>query len=235
MEVRTPPPYSNLTAADPSSQASGVEGTFKITAQNTMRVLRDNKESIIAVLEAFVHDPLINWRLVQGGRQVEGRAGNGENAPAARRPRGDETNIFDGPWYSLVTSFVGSALIVLLDFRRGRRRSDQHEGAPGRRARPAEAHRYVSSFQRICAPAESSSLHTSLPGRDFKPTIVLNVTDQVAKLIEQASSLENLSQCFIGWCVSIPHPSAAKRLLMFVVPPGVRSVSFRQTCWLPRW
>ena len=29
-----------------------------------MRVLRDNKESLMAVLEAFVYDPLINWRLV---------------------------------------------------------------------------------------------------------------------------------------------------------------------------
>lgn len=63
-----------------------------------MRVLRENKESIIAVLEAFVHDPLINWRLVQGGRQVgEGKTGVGENGPGgARRPRGDETNIYDG-------------------------------------------------------------------------------------------------------------------------------------------
>jgi phosphatidylinositol kinase/protein kinase (PI-3 family) len=26
---------------------------------------RENKDSVIAVLEAFVHDPLINWRLLQ--------------------------------------------------------------------------------------------------------------------------------------------------------------------------
>ncbi|BGP07821.1 phosphatidylinositol kinase-related protein kinase tor1 [Rhodotorula toruloides] len=78
-------------------EVSGIEGTFKITCQHTMRVLRENKESILAVLEAFVHDPLINWRLVQGGRQVGNNAGRGgENAPAgARRPRGDETNIHD--------------------------------------------------------------------------------------------------------------------------------------------
>lgn len=29
-----------------------------------MRVLRMNKESVTAMLEAFVHDPLINWRLL---------------------------------------------------------------------------------------------------------------------------------------------------------------------------
>ena len=29
-----------------------------------MRVLRTNKDSVMAMLEAFVHDPLINWRLL---------------------------------------------------------------------------------------------------------------------------------------------------------------------------
>lgn len=40
-----------------------------------MKVLRDNKESLMAVLEAFVYDPLINWRLMQTeveARRVEG-------------------------------------------------------------------------------------------------------------------------------------------------------------------
>lgn len=40
-----------------------------------MQVLRDNKESLMAVLEAFVYDPLINWRLAQadvGGRRIGG-------------------------------------------------------------------------------------------------------------------------------------------------------------------
>jgi len=40
-----------------------------------MTVLRENKESLMAVLEAFVYDPLINWRLMQ----AEGdRRGDGE-------------------------------------------------------------------------------------------------------------------------------------------------------------
>lgn len=29
-----------------------------------MKVLRKNRDSLMALLEAFVHDPLINWRLV---------------------------------------------------------------------------------------------------------------------------------------------------------------------------
>lgn len=36
-------------------------------------------------------------------------------------------------------------------------------------------------------------------GRDFKPDEVLSVPAQVDKLIIQATSLENLCQCFSGW------------------------------------
>jgi FKBP12-rapamycin complex-associated protein len=45
-----------------------------------MRVLRDNKESLMAVLEAFVYDPLINWRLMPT---------KGDN----RRPTGKQLSI----------------------------------------------------------------------------------------------------------------------------------------------
>jgi FKBP12-rapamycin complex-associated protein len=45
-------------------EVSGIEGNFRLTCERVMRVLRDNKDSAMAMLEAFVHDPLINWRLL---------------------------------------------------------------------------------------------------------------------------------------------------------------------------
>eukprot|EP00842_Homolaphlyctis_polyrhiza_P006138 jgi/Hompol1/6525/HPOL_002279-RA len=45
-------------------EVSGIEGNYRITCENVLRVLRDNKDSLMAVLEAFVYDPLINWRLL---------------------------------------------------------------------------------------------------------------------------------------------------------------------------
>ena len=38
-----------------------------------------------------------------------------------------------------------------------------------------------------------------LTGRDFG-TVVFDVKEQVNKLIEQATSHENLCQCYVGWC-----------------------------------
>ena len=45
-------------------EVTGIEGTYRCTCESTMDVLRRNKDSLMAVLEAFVYDPLLNWRLI---------------------------------------------------------------------------------------------------------------------------------------------------------------------------
>jgi phosphatidylinositol kinase/protein kinase (PI-3 family) len=42
---------------------SGIEGSYRITCLRTMTLLRDSRDSLLAMLEAFVYDPLISWRL----------------------------------------------------------------------------------------------------------------------------------------------------------------------------
>ena len=79
-------PKSISLPSPPSTdrQVSGIEGNFRNTAENVMRVLRTNKESVTAMLEAFVHDPLINWRLLTTADAATGVAG----AAAALGPAG---------------------------------------------------------------------------------------------------------------------------------------------------
>jgi serine/threonine-protein kinase mTOR len=43
---------------------SRIEGNFRNTCENTMRVMRANKDSLLAILEAFVYDPLLSFRLL---------------------------------------------------------------------------------------------------------------------------------------------------------------------------
>lgn len=59
-----------------------------------MRVLRQNKDSVMAMLEAFVHDPLINWRLLNTteaateaalARESDGAQPAGAHPPGASR------------------------------------------------------------------------------------------------------------------------------------------------------
>ena len=47
-------------------EACGIEGSYRSTAEAVTRVLRQHRDSAMAMLEAFVHDPLINWRLLGG-------------------------------------------------------------------------------------------------------------------------------------------------------------------------
>lgn len=43
---------------------TGIDGNYKMTCESVMEVLREHKDSLMAVLEAFVYDPLLNWRLM---------------------------------------------------------------------------------------------------------------------------------------------------------------------------
>ncbi|KAI9026899.1 armadillo-type protein [Hyaloraphidium curvatum] len=123
-------------------EVSGIEGNFRITCEHVMRVLRDNKDSVMAVLEAFVYDPLINWRLM-----------------ANLSPKHDDPSKVDG--------LNTRALAVI------------------------------------------NRVSNKLTGRDFKPNVLLDVPAQVEKLILQATSIENLCQCYIG-CVFCGAGKAAK-------------------------
>lgn len=40
---------------------TGVEGVFRKAAEITMQLLRDNKDVLMSVLDAFIHDPLVEW------------------------------------------------------------------------------------------------------------------------------------------------------------------------------
>uniref|UniRef100_A0A7M5XP27 non-specific serine/threonine protein kinase n=1 Tax=Clytia hemisphaerica TaxID=252671 RepID=A0A7M5XP27_9CNID len=45
-------------------EVTGIDGNYRMTCESVMRVLRESKDSLMAVLEAFVYDPLLNWRLI---------------------------------------------------------------------------------------------------------------------------------------------------------------------------
>src|ERR1700722_17850913 len=51
----------------------GWAGAFRIACEVTLQLLRDNKDSLMSVLDAFIHDPLVEWedekrKLVSPGR-----------------------------------------------------------------------------------------------------------------------------------------------------------------------
>ncbi|EEB07626.1 phosphatidylinositol kinase Tor2 [Schizosaccharomyces japonicus yFS275] len=144
-------------------EVSGIEGTFRITCEHVMRVLRENKESLMAVLEAFVYDPLINWRLVTSKSPPD--------KPGHAVPKQEE----------LVEPYGNS---------------------PGKKhhVETAEDNDNKPEVLNQRAITVLNRIQNKLSGRDFKPNRSLDVPSQVEKLIQQATSIENLCLCYIGWC-----------------------------------
>jgi Phosphatidylinositol 3- and 4-kinase/FATC domain len=58
-------------------EVSGIEGNYRLTCEKVMTVLRDNNDSLVATLEAFVHDPLISWRLLNIDRRKDRKGPEG--------------------------------------------------------------------------------------------------------------------------------------------------------------
>ncbi len=69
-------------------EVCGVEGTYRDTCEKTLTVMRDNRGCVLAMLDAFVHDPLINWRLLSSNSHAAGsrqeRANNNGGGSAER-------------------------------------------------------------------------------------------------------------------------------------------------------
>eukprot|EP00028_Trichosphaerium_sp_Am-I-7-wt_P005743 CAMPEP_0168528384 /NCGR_PEP_ID=MMETSP0405-20121227/13217_1 /TAXON_ID=498012 /ORGANISM="Trichosphaerium sp, Strain Am-I-7 wt" /LENGTH=121 /DNA_ID=CAMNT_0008551779 /DNA_START=848 /DNA_END=1210 /DNA_ORIENTATION=+ len=40
---------------------TGYEGVFRKSSELTMEILRRNKDTLLSVLETFIHDPLVEW------------------------------------------------------------------------------------------------------------------------------------------------------------------------------
>ncbi|ORY85369.1 hypothetical protein BCR35DRAFT_264576 [Leucosporidium creatinivorum] len=64
---------------------SGIEGVYRRAAEITLRILRDNKDSLMSVLETFMHDPLVEW-VPSVSKRVESRL---FDSPAGRRLTSD--------------------------------------------------------------------------------------------------------------------------------------------------
>ena len=156
-------------------EVCGTEGTFKFTCEKVLHVLRTNKDSVMAMLEAFVHDPLINWRLIASA--------HGNVDPDQADPVASETQ----------ASGDESAAV----------QSDEAAMTNGGDANGVER---VAEELNDRAVTVMKRMGDKLGGRDGaahdagQTDTVDDVEEQVERLIQQATSHENLCQAYIGWC-----------------------------------
>ncbi|CAB3378482.1 Hypothetical predicted protein [Cloeon dipterum] len=160
-------------------EVTGIEGTYRRTCESVLNVLRCNKDSLMAVLEAFVYDPLLNWRLMDSATTKTKTTRPKTGEPSDMLPSSQETaEMIDENAISLGVSQATTKKNLTGSLDNG------EEGAQNKKA-----------LQIITRVREK------LTGRDFShESEVLTVQQQVDLLVQQATSNENLCQCYIGWC-----------------------------------
>jgi len=186
-------------------EVSNIEGSFRTTCENVMRVIRDNKESLMAVLEAFIHDPLLTWRLVDRDRPMETSFPSERRASIMGAPVDKVARPRQLQHPSVTGSLSGRPYV--------RYSISPSNGATAASARPsglgssfvtrqeAEANpERTREVQNVRALQVLARIKEKLMGQDFKTEDELGVEEQVDKLINQATNLENLCQHYIGWC-----------------------------------
>ena len=157
-----------------------LRGSFRRNCERVMTLLRSNKGSIMAMLEAFVLDPLANWFTIDTER-------NRKVVPPRRQPDGTDGGGTDqNVWFSYAGAQQHAPEQAL--FNRPSTRTTFY---------PAEANREQTKGK---AGSALVRVEAKLKGREFTNSEQKTVGQQVNLLIEEATSPENLSQLFLGWC-----------------------------------
>jgi FKBP12-rapamycin complex-associated protein len=262
-------------------EVSGIEGSYRSTCERTMTVLRESRDSLVAMLEAFLYDPLISWRLIDlsnkndavdgvglsnnviaqnnndvldanGGVPIDPSSRSGVLPISEGDEEGDEEDdngervLPDGLNEQIPSVPAHRTREVAMSATRARSLQMYSNiqtwaanlGAGGRIAsiaggdgtgqvaastsiarsrladRSMRQRELLSLLEGEHGLAAEEALNTKalkvirrvqdkLAGTDFEDQAEgdpLDVVDQVQRLIVQATSVENLSQLFIGWC-----------------------------------
>lgn len=92
-------PFRLTRMLQKAMEISGIEGNYRNTCENTMRVMRANKDSLLAILEAFVYDPLLSFRLlnltalINQKNKVEGEENDIVTAPQVDNNEGGSSMV----------------------------------------------------------------------------------------------------------------------------------------------
>ncbi|CAD2213251.1 FKBP12-rapamycin complex-associated protein [Angomonas deanei] len=174
-------------------EMGGIEGLFRHGSISVMSVLRSEGSSILALLEAFVHDPLVMWWRDNDLVSAEPPRPHDRKASAAFLDLGQSFR----SQKKMGASTVGSL--------HPRTFKSSYLAAPNGEKKTNHKDQQSSKAQQVIY-----RIKEKLEGREFRrPTCSrkrtaeedgLPVEAQVGRLIEEATSNENLCVHFQGWC-----------------------------------
>jgi hypothetical protein len=197
---------------------TGVEGTYRRTLEVTVGVLRDNKDTLMSVLEPFLRDPTVSW-------SRSGRAQRSLDAATA------------------AASTTGASKTVGARDHENREAKDMLLKISQRLSGIYNiVHPHREKFLRAAAKRNELPPARGI-GVSKEEMLPLSVPGQVQRLIDEASAPENLVQMYIGKYIlsSIFSPILSSLIhLYFALLPvccrmaavGVNRLRIRRGCRL---
>jgi FKBP12-rapamycin complex-associated protein len=171
-------------------EIGGIEGTFRITCENVMRVVRENKDSLNVILAAFVHDPLTSFRLLIPliMKNVKNKIKNEEINDKFR----EDNKLKENKIMNIIIN-----------------KNKNNENKIEKKRMGSEERQLYNEFEEKDY-IESDDLNRiikivlervsdKLNGTDFKKNEELKISKQIRRIISQATSHENLSQSYLYW------------------------------------
>ena len=233
-------------------EIAGIDGTFRATCETVMSLLRKNKNSVMAVLEAFVHDPLINWRLLPHKDNNNKQQQNNTNNASSTANPSDATTAQQQKQHEQIADIQQSEQKDI-STSPAQSTNNNNQAAVAAELPVLDLHRQRSTTTiilnntiqpsvdfEIPVPTEKLNeravtvigrVESKLKGTDFMKTLdhtnnndnnstnnkssgkrssatqsqssdlyQLDVSQQVSRLITEATAHTNLCQAYIGWC-----------------------------------
>ena len=175
-------------------EIGGIEGAYRITCENVMRVVREHKDSLNVILAAFVHDPLISFRLliplIMKQAKNKNKSDVDNEKDDIKKEEKEENN------EKVMDEIINNSKKDENELEKKRIGSDERQLYNELEEKDDIESDDLNQIAKIVLERISDKLN----GTDFNKNEELKVKEQVKQLIDQATSHENLSQSYLGWC-----------------------------------
>ena len=207
---------------------SKIEGTFRIISEKVMELLRTNRDSLVAILNSLVYDPLISFKLMlpmimklkekdQNTTYQNININNNimNEVKINQNISSSVVNKFSFRKFNRMNTFHENRNILpelLLPKEKEEKSEDNIEKEKDEKKQMENEERQLLNyyeenndeieFEELNKIAQLvlNRINQKLTGFDFNNDSQLTVKEQIDRLINQATSDENLSQSYLGWC-----------------------------------
>ena len=195
---------------------SGIEGNFRIICENVMKILKNNKNSVLDILRCLIYDPLISFKFMVPFLKKKFKFFNNYKEINFNKDNFLETKINNDNFIYKDKKFNYN-IKKKINKDNSKNNNLENNIFNFKKDYNKENNKIINGEKKILMLLEESDeieneeinkiaklvlerIKDKLSGTDFNKNIVYDYQIQVQKLINQATSNQNLAQCYIGWC-----------------------------------